>query len=274
MSPETGQLLIFGAVSASALANAATAYALWRDGRGAELRVVHLSPVADPGFHSDTAGGSSTAVRSAHAPDFVPETGLRSNSHGGSGLQAVRQRRGSEEVLRDDPALFSAQSAACHCDLVHGDRNGAGVDHLDPHGPGSAGRQQQAHESNPQSHAVASDRPVGVEDAERGADYGNTEGDPADPIHGRQHSAPLAAGTRGRKPYEPPARSTEPDAGMQGEAPPFRSIPASHLERELLDALLLCRDSYDYVRRNLGLPADPVIAKCDAVIAKAMGASV
>jgi|GEM_PF-4989955 len=46
MSPETGQLLILGAVSASALANAATTYVLWRDGRGPEVRIIQLADAA------------------------------------------------------------------------------------------------------------------------------------------------------------------------------------------------------------------------------------
>lgn len=40
---------------------------------------------------------------------------------------------------------------------------------------------------------------------------------------------------------------------------------------ELMEALMMCRDSYEFVIQTNGLDPDPVIAKCDVALARCRG---
>ena len=104
--------LVLGAVSASALANAVTAYLLWRGDFGPEVRVVHLSPVADASFSGDAAGDLHGAVGSSPASGLVLESRLRRNRDDSSGLKTSRGGRGSKKVVGEDSAGWFRHAVA------------------------------------------------------------------------------------------------------------------------------------------------------------------
>lgn len=118
------------------------------------------------------AGGGGAAPSESPAVDVREDVGMGSNADHRPGFKSVRKIGALQEICNHCGARLGTPTGV-EGNFVDGDRQVAGIDHLDRSRPYVSAGYVDHHGSHFQPNGVLSDQPHGVEHAERSAQHRN-----------------------------------------------------------------------------------------------------